>query len=76
MDTCVLLSQIISYSDTKGLVLVTVVMECKRACKYDLCIGVFTSYFKGQQSIVRYNVMGHNNLGEFIYFNFVVINTL
>ncbi len=42
--TCVLLSQIISYSDTKGLVLV--VMECKRECKCDLCIGVFTSYFK------------------------------
>ena len=42
--TRILLSQIISHSDTKGSVLV--VMECKRACKCDLCIGVFTSYFK------------------------------
>ncbi len=42
--TRVLLSQIISYLDTKGSVLV--VKECKRACKCDLCIGVFTSYFK------------------------------
>ena len=45
----VLLSQIISHSDTNGLVLV--VMEYKGVCKCVLCIGVFTSYFQGQQSI-------------------------
>ncbi len=42
--TRVLLSQIISYSDTKASVLV--VMECKLAYKCNICIGVFTSYFK------------------------------
>ncbi len=42
--TRILLSLFIYYSDTKGSVLV--VMEGKRACKCDLCIGVFTSYFK------------------------------
>ena len=42
--TRVLLSQIISYSVTEESVLV--VMECKHACKCDLCRGVFTSYFK------------------------------
>ena len=42
--THVLLSQILSYSITKASVLV--VMECKHAGKCDICIGVFTSYFK------------------------------
>ncbi len=54
--TRVLLSQIISkYSDTKGSVLV--VMECKRACKCDLCIGVFTSYFKVNRVYKLYYVV-------------------
>ena len=48
--THVLLSQIISCSDTKGLILV--VIECKLACKCNLCIGVFTFILQGQQSIV------------------------
>ena len=42
--THILLLQIISYSDTKRLVLV--VIECRGECMCVLCIGVFTSYFK------------------------------
>ena len=60
--THVLLSQIISYSDTKGSVLV--VMECKRACKCDLCIRVFTSYFKVNRVYTLIHLVTHMNIFE------------